>query len=88
MKWIILTIGVLAVTALIEAQPSFAYYEGPWCAYKRGSRGASSRCDLPNYEACRTEIRATPGSWCTENPRYVAAAAQPRKTKRSVGPVL
>ena len=52
-------------TQTIEAR------EGPWCAYERGGVGFEiSRCDLPNYEACRAWINAAPGSWCTQNPRY------------------
>ena len=71
MKRIALTIRTLAFAALIEAQPSYAS-EGPWCAYETVGPGSiSSRCDLPNYEACRAWIRATPGTWCTQNPRYV-----------------
>ena len=40
------------------------------------------RCDLPNYEACRAEIAATPGTWCTQNPRYVGPAERPARVKK------
>ena len=79
---ITLAVAVLAVTALAEARPSHAY-EGPWCAYMTVSRDMyDRRCDLPNYEACRAEIAATPGTWCTQNPRYIGQSARSTKAKK------
>ena len=76
--------GALALVALADAQPGHAYYDGPWCAYERGGKGViSSRCDLRSYEACRAWMNASPGTWCTENPRYrVAEQPARRKTRR------
>ena len=77
----ILSIGALAAAALCVAQPSQAY-EGPWCAYmSAGQDFYTSRCDLPNYEACRAEMGGLPGTWCTQNPRY---AGPPEHLSRAV----
>ena len=77
----ILSIGALAAAALCVAQPSQAY-EGPWCAYMSAGRDFyTSRCDLPNYEACRAEMGGMPGTWCTQNPRY---AGPPEHLSRAV----
>lgn len=80
-----LTIGVLALALLVNPPPVEAYYEGPWCAYMKAGRDfITSRCDLRTYEACRAEIFATPGAWCTENPYYrVAEQPKRRKAKRT-----
>jgi hypothetical protein len=62
--------AALAFAMLVAIEPSHAA-EGPWCAYESGGAGFyTSRCDLPSYEACRTWINASPGTWCTQNPRY------------------
>jgi hypothetical protein len=86
MKRIALAFAVVAVTAPIEAPPAHAY-EGPWCAYMTAGRDYYTyRCDLPNYEACRAEIAATPGTWCTQNPHfpgYYAARPGAKKKKRA-----
>lgn len=83
MQKIALTIGALALAALIDAQPSQAYYDGPWCGYTKGGRGSySTRCDLRSYEACRTWIHAQPGSWCTQNPRFQVAEKPARSKAR------
>jgi hypothetical protein len=79
---ITLAAAVLAVTALADTGPSHAY-EGPWCAYMTAGRDYyDRRCDLPNYEACRAEIAATPGTWCTQNPRYVGPPERPVRLKK------
>src|SRR5688572_6114597 len=82
MKRITLALTALAMTALIDARPSQAY-DGPWCAYMlAGHDYYTYRCDLPNYEACRAEIAATPGTWCTQNPRFAGYYGQPIKAKK------
>jgi hypothetical protein len=71
MKRTALMIGALLLAAPVASQQSHAV-EGPWCAYESvGHDSYSSRCDLPSYEACRDWIRASPGTWCTQNPRFV-----------------
>ena len=84
MTKIALAFAAIALAALAEARPAKAY-EGPWCAYMMaGYDYYTYRCDLPNYEACRQEIAATPGTWCTENPRWRGPVGQPKvKRKRS-----
>jgi hypothetical protein len=80
-----LTAGALALPMLIGAQPAQAYYDGPWCAYERGGKGViSSRCDLQTYEACRAWMNASPGTWCTQNPRYQVAEKSPRRKARRI----
>ena len=80
--WKTVAVGVVVAAALIDARPSQAY-QGPWCAYMTLSRDMyEGRCDLPNYAACQAEIAATPGTWCTENPRYRGPVGQPKKVKR------
>ena len=86
MRKITLAIGAFASVMLIDAQPANAVWEGPWCAFERGGKGViSRRCDLKNYEACRSWIAASPGTWCTENPHYrVAEQPARRKNRRTV----
>jgi hypothetical protein len=82
MKRMVLALAALASAALIDAQPGQAY-EGPWCAYMTAGRDYYTyRCDLPNYEACRAEIAATPGTWCTQNPHFPGYYAKPGKVKK------
>ncbi len=81
MKTGLFAAGAFALLTLSSAQPASAYYNGPWCAYERLGKGAiGSRCDLRSYEACRAVIAATPGTWCTENPHFVAQQ-QPLRQK-------
>ena len=51
-----------------------------------GRAGLISKCDLPSYEACRAEMSARGGTYCTENPYYWwnARNAPPRKPQRRV----
>ena len=80
MKRFMLTIGLLGFAVPVAIAPSHGY-EGPWCAYEAsGSNSHATRCDLPNYEACRDWIRSQAGTWCTQNPRYVPI--EPRRTPR------
>lgn len=81
-----LLLGAVAAFALAEAKPVQAY-EGPWCAYmSTGFDFYTSRCDLPTYEACRAEIQATPGTWCTQNPRYRGPVGGPSRSNRKPQP--
>jgi hypothetical protein len=76
----------LATAALVDVRPSEARYNGPWCAHMSMGRDfVENRCDMPSYEACRAEIFATPGTWCTENPYYVAPA-RASQTRRKPKP--
>jgi hypothetical protein len=79
-----LLLPVLAAASLADARPAQAQaYEGPWCAYMLAGRDVyTSRCDLPNYAACQQEIFATPGTWCTQNPRYRGPAETPARVKK------
>jgi hypothetical protein len=79
---LLLAAVVLAPIAL--AEPSHARIEGPWCAHRQMGGGFIERnCGMMNYEQCRANIFATPGTWCTQNPWYVAPQTQPRrKAKR------
>jgi hypothetical protein len=49
-----------------------------------GRGGVISKCDIPNYEACRNQMRAVGGSYCTENPYYYWRASPEPATKRRV----
>lgn len=62
-----------------------AQIEGPWCVHMSlGRAGLISKCDLPSYEACRDEMRAMGGTYCTQNPWYAwnVRHEPPRKAKR------
>ena len=80
---------LFAATLLFAgAQPSFAVIDGPWCMHMTLGRGTViNRCDMPSYEACRAEMRAMGGTYCTQNPYYWwnAKSEQPRRlVKRRV----
>ena len=63
-----LIIGALAATALIQAQPSQAYFRGSWCAkLDIGGGVVQKRCDFPSFATCRNYINAQPKSSCTQN---------------------
>ncbi len=78
-----LMLGVLAAAALGSAQPSFARYEGPWCAHRQMGGGfVENNCGMMSYEQCRANIFALGGAWCTQNPRYVPASYPVRRKVR------
>lgn len=83
MKFSCLVMAPLAVL-LGWIAPASAQREGPWCAHVGiGDDSYVERCDMLSYEMCRTEIFAQGGAYCTQNPRYKAAATKKqRKTKR------
>jgi hypothetical protein len=63
-----LIIGALATTALIQAQPSEAYFRGAWCAkMDNGGGNVSERCDFPTFASCRRWVNAQPKSFCVQN---------------------
>jgi hypothetical protein len=64
----LLLIGALALTALVQAQPSEAYFRGKWCAkMDAGGGSVGERCDFPTFETCRSYVNAQPRSWCVQN---------------------
>jgi hypothetical protein len=64
----LLLIGTLAVTALVQAQPSQAYFRGNWCAKIDAGGGAvQERCDFPTFATCRTYIAGQSRSFCVQN---------------------
>ncbi len=83
MKRLILLVGTVAAAVLLDPQPGFARYEGPWCMHMSVGRGdVISRCDMRSYEMCRVEMGGLGGTYCTQNPWYRASAAeQPRRRK-------
>jgi hypothetical protein len=79
-----LLLPVLAAASIGSAQPSLASYEGPWCAYRQLGGGFIERnCGMVNYEQCRANIFATPGTWCTQNPWYVPSPAPVRRKAKA-----
>ncbi len=87
MKRLVLAAGMLLAAALLGAQPSFARYEGPWCAHMSLGRGfVDNRCDMRSFAMCRAEIAGIPGAWCNHNPYFYASVEEPRsrKAKRRV----
>jgi hypothetical protein len=55
----LLLIGALAAVALVQAQPSQAYFRGKWCAkLDNGGGSVGERCDFPNFETCRAYVNA------------------------------
>jgi hypothetical protein len=86
MRRLVLAYGVaaLAATAMFAPQASAGVlYEGPWCMHEvMGRGGVISKCDIPNYEACRAQMRGMGGTYCTQNPYYNwQAAAEPTKRR-------
>ena len=64
----LLLIGALAAAALVQAQPSQAYFRGDWCAKIESGGGANQeRCDFPNFATCRAYVNAQPKSFCVQN---------------------
>ena len=77
---IALLLPILAAASISLAQPSFAYYEGPWCAHRQMGGGfIDNNCGMTTYEQCRAYIFATGGAWCTQNPRYIPPPAPVRR---------
>jgi hypothetical protein len=64
----ILLIAALATVALVQAQPSEAYFRGNWCAKMyRGGGSVGERCDFPTFATCRTYIAGESRSFCVQN---------------------
>jgi uncharacterized protein DUF3551 len=65
-------LGTLATVLVINAPPSHANYEGPWCAVFWGGGDSSyENCSMRSYEMCINEIHGTGGNTlCSPNPRY------------------
>lgn len=64
----LLIIAALAATALVQAQPSQAYFRGNWCAKIDVGGGAfGERCDFPNFATCRVHIVGESRSFCVQN---------------------
>jgi hypothetical protein len=64
----LLLIGALAITALVQVQPSEAYFRGKWCAkIDSGAGSVGERCDFPTFETCRSYVNAQPRSFCVQN---------------------
>ncbi|WP_068018526.1 hypothetical protein [Rhodoplanes sp. Z2-YC6860] len=64
----ILLIAALAATALVQAQPSQAYFRGNWCAkIDQGGGSFGERCDFPNFATCRNYIAGQSRSFCVQN---------------------
>ena len=78
-------LAALAAASWIGTEAKAAQIEGPWCMHQSlGRAGLISKCDLPSYEACRAEMRAMGGTYCTQNPWYAWNVRQepPRRAKR------
>ena len=64
----LLLIGAIAATALVQAQPSQAYFRGNWCAHINiGSGATTERCDFPTFAACRAYVVGESRSFCVQN---------------------
>jgi hypothetical protein len=64
----ILLIAALATIALVQAQPSEAYFRGNWCAkIDKGGGAVSERCDFPTFATCRSYIVGESRSFCVQN---------------------
>ena len=65
------TLGLLAVciSAVIDAQPSFAEIYRPWCVVYSGRGGRN--CGFTSFQQCM--MTATPGTGgsCVQNPWYL-----------------
>jgi hypothetical protein len=67
MKRFLLT-AAIAAAALMQAQPSQAYFRGTWCAHiDSGANSSGERCDFPNFATCRAYVTSEPRSFCTPN---------------------
>jgi hypothetical protein len=64
----LLLIAALATVALVQAQPSQAYFRGNWCAkIDQGGGSVGERCDFPTFATCRNYILGQSRSFCVQN---------------------
>jgi hypothetical protein len=64
----ILLIAALATVALVQAQPSQAYFRGNWCAkIDQGGGSFGERCDFPTFATCQNYIVGQSRSFCVQN---------------------
>src|SRR5262245_51610275 len=64
----ILLIAALATVALVQAQPSEAYFRGNWCAKTdQGAGAVGERCDCPTFATCRAYTTGQSKSFCVQN---------------------
>ncbi len=77
--WKIALLGIVAVIG--SAGAGRAEDVGPWCSHEDiGGGVVTDRCHFESYAECRSVIGGLSGSFCTQNPNYVApppAAPQP-----------
>ena len=79
---VLLLAGAVAAAVLAGTGVGSARYEGPWCAHMSLGHGfIQNRCEMRSYEMCRSEIAATPGTWCTQNPHYRGPDEPPLRRK-------
>jgi hypothetical protein len=63
-----LIIGALALTAVVQAQPSQAYFRGNYCAkIDIGGGVVQERCDFPSVAACMAYTGTMPKAFCVQN---------------------
>jgi hypothetical protein len=83
MRTFAVSLGAVAIVSVLTATPSFAQYEGPWCLYTAIGRGSVGEyCDMRSYEMCRARMTHS-GSYCSPNPRYLAATGTERKRSKA-----
>lgn len=63
-----LTIGV---AASVDAEPSFAETNRPWCVQYIGRDGGSENCSFTSYEQCMMTGGPGTGGICVQNPWYL-----------------
>jgi hypothetical protein len=83
MRKIPLFVAALAVAALLESQPSRAYYDGAWCAVMTLSPGGTvERCEYNNLESYRLEMIAGNRGFCRRSSYWRGSFAEPPMAER------
>jgi hypothetical protein len=60
--------AALAAGALVQPQPSEAYFRGAYCAkIDIGSGVVQEKCDFTSFASCYNYINSTPKSFCVQN---------------------
>jgi hypothetical protein len=86
MRIVLIGLGALAATLVMDVRPSSAQAPDPypWCAYYSGRGGGGSNCYFSTLRQCQASVSGV-GGYCSPNPWHARSYAEPgprRKYRR------
>jgi hypothetical protein len=78
MKYFLLTLGIIAVTAMVGGRAEAQNY--PWCAYYSPPGGTN--CGFSTFQQCISTVQGI-GGMCQPNTQYQPPGQKPTSRKHS-----